>query len=92
MMAGRANDQGFASLLEHDLGPVGSIFSHAFEGSQCLYLVDHPLLVFEGTEFTDRCQEPSFHLLLLVTDDYGSRITQDSFAISSQSNTAKAGE
>src|SRR2546428_7031900 len=76
-MTSLANDQGFASVLKHDLRPKGSIFSHRGKFGKSAHLVNDALLVFDGAEFTSARYESSDHLPSLIGDHGGEFINQD---------------
>ncbi len=90
-MTGWANDQGFASFLEHDLRPLRSIFSHRCQFGKFAYLVNHALFVFDGTEFTGACYESSHYLPSLIASHAGCSINHYGFVVPHQRNSAKAG-
>src|SRR5260221_394729 len=90
-MTGWANDQGFASFLEHDLRPMRSIFSHRCQFGKFAYLVNHALFVFDSTEFTGACYESSHYLPSLIASHAGYSINHYGFVVSHQRNSAKAG-
>ena len=88
-MTGLANDEGFASFLEHDLRPRWSIFSHLCKFGKSAYLVDYALFIFDGTEFTGACYESSHHPPSLIASHGGYSINHYGFFISHQRNSAK---
>ena len=90
-MTGLANDQGFASPLEHDLRPVRSIFSHLCKLGKSAYLVNHTVVIFDFTEFAPACYESSYYLLLLIVDWSGILIDKDGVLVSYQGYAAKPG-
>ena len=61
IMTGLANDQRFASVLEHDMCPRRPIFSHINKVSQFADLVNHTLFIFDLAEFTGARYESSYH-------------------------------
>ncbi len=86
-----ANDQGFTSVLEHDLRPKRLISSHRGQIGKPVHLMNHALLVFDGAEFTGARYESSYYLPSLIDDHGGYLIDQDSLWISYQRNTSKSG-
>ncbi len=90
-MTGLANDQGFASFLEHDLRPVRSIFSHLCQCGQSAYLVNHTVFIFDGTQFALAGYESLYHLLSLLGQWSGILVEEDGLWGSYQSNPPKAG-
>lgn len=88
-MTGLANDEGFASFLEHDLRPRWSIFTHLCKLGKSAYLVDYALFIFDGTEFTGACYESSHHPPSLIASHGGYSINHYGFFISHQRNSAK---
>src|SRR2546425_8205489 len=90
-MTSLANDQGFASVIKHDLRPKGSIFSHRGKFGKSAHLVNDALLVFDGAEFTSARYESSDHLPSLIGDHGGYLINQDSLWVSYQRDSPKPG-
>ena len=90
-MTSLANDQGFASVLEHDLRPKGPIFSHRGKFGKPAHLVNHALLVFDGTEFTGACYESSNYLPSLIVNHGGYLINQYGLLVSYQRNSPEPG-
>ncbi len=90
-MTSLANDQGFASVLEHDLRPKGLIFSHRGQIGKSAHLMNHALLVFDGAEFAGARYESSDHLPSFIDNHGGYLINQDSLWVSYQRNSPKPG-
>src|SRR5258708_34192399 len=90
-MTSLANDQGFASVLEHDLRPKGLIFSHRGQIGKSAHLMNHALLVFDGAEFAGARYESSDHLPSFIDNHGGYLINQDSLWFSYQRNSPKPG-
>jgi len=88
-MAGLANDQGFASVLEHDVGPVWAIFSHLYQVSKFADLVNDAVFIFDVAEFTGPCYESSYHLPSLIAGLDGNVIDQNSLFVSHQGDTSE---
>ena len=91
MMTGLASDQGFASVLEHDLRPVWSIFFHLYQFSQLADLVNHAVFIFDLAEFTGTYYESSYHLPSLIAGLDGNVIDQDGLFVSHERNAPKPG-
>ena len=77
-MTSLANDQCFAPILEHDVCPRGSIFSHVNKVGQFADLVNHALFIFDLAEFTGACYESTYHLPSLIAGLDGNVIDQNS--------------
>src|SRR5260370_19547689 len=90
MMTGLASDQGFASVLEHDLRPVWSIFFHLYQFSQLPDWVNHAVFIFDLAEFTGTYYESSDHLPSLIAGLDWNVIDPHSLFISHARNAPKA--
>jgi hypothetical protein len=89
IMTSLANDQCFAPILEHDVCPRGSIFSHVNKVGQFADLVNHALFIFDLAEFTGACYESTYHLPSLIADLGGKAINQDGLSVSYERNTSE---
>src|SRR5260370_9773984 len=90
-MTSLANDQGFASVLEHDLRPKRLIFSHRGEIGKFALLMNHARFVFDGAELAGARYESSDHLPSFIDNHGGYLINQDSLWVSYQRNSPKPG-
>ncbi len=91
VVAGLANDEGFASSFQHDLCPVWSPFSHVFQVCQFADMVNDTVLTFDRTQFAGARYESSYHLLLFIANGDGESINQDSLLPVFERNTAESG-
>jgi hypothetical protein len=73
-MTSLANDQGFPSVLEHDLRPKRLIFSHRGQISKPAHLMNYALFIFDSAEFAGARYESSHHLPSLISDHGGDLI------------------
>jgi hypothetical protein len=86
-----ANDECFASSLYHDLCPVWSSFSHAFQVCKFADMVNDSVLTFDRTKFACARSESSYHLLLFIANGDWESINQDSLFLVFERNPAERG-
>jgi hypothetical protein len=91
VMAGLANDECFASSLQHDLCEVGSSFSHAFQVYKFADMVNDSVLTFDRTKFACARYESSYHLLLFIANGEWESINQDSLFLVFERTSAESG-
>jgi hypothetical protein len=77
IMAGLANDERFASSFQHDLRPMRSFVSHAFQVSKFAHVMNNSVLTFDETKFALTRYESSYHLLLLIANGGRESINQN---------------
>ena len=68
VMTGLAHDKGLSSSFEHDLCPERSLLPHAFQIYELSCVMNYALFIFYFTKLAYPPFEPSYYLLLLITD------------------------
>lgn len=88
-MTSLANDQCFAPVLEHDVCPGRSIFSHVSKVGKFANLVNDALFIFDVAQFTGVCYESAYDLLSLIAGLDGKVIDQDGLPVSYKRNASE---
>jgi len=89
IMTSLANDSCFASVLEHDLCPMWSIFSHLYQLGKFADLVNYAVFIFDVAKFTGACYESSYHLPPLIAGLDGNTIDQNGLLVSHQGDASE---
>ena len=91
VVAGLANDECFASSFQHDLCPVWSSFSHAFQVCQFADMVNGSVLTFDHTKFAFARYEASYPLLLFIANGGWKSINPNGLFLVGERDTPKGG-
>src|SRR5947209_1899724 len=91
VMAGLANDECFASSFQHDVCPVWSSFSHAFQVCKFADVVNNTVLIFDQTQFAFARYESPYHLLLFIANGNGESINQNGLFLVFERDTSEGG-